>query len=191
MIDERQTYETAYERAKRYALRHVSADQASEVAHDVAVAMVKRFVARGRLEEERSLSALIYRSVINRLIDHHRAGNRRAAAELTHANEVDAAREWADPVAVMEADELAEVMREAIINMPPGMARVFLLVRDHDRTYKEVAAELGIGVGTVHTQLSRAYALLRDRINQYRASNGDKALSQRPSAANMKRRTQP
>ena len=46
------------------------------------------------------------------------------------------------------------------------------LVRDEELSYKDAAARLGVAVGTVHTQLSRANALLRECIQRYQAGTG-------------------
>ena len=56
--------------------------------------------------------------------------------------------------------------------MPRAMRETFLLVRDEELSYKEAAARLGVSVGTVHTQLSRANALLRECIQRYQAGTG-------------------
>ena len=174
-------YGVIFERALRYALRHLDADRSKDLAHDVSLSFVRRREEGGEIPEvDRELNAVIYRAVINRLIDLQRAVQRRATAEGVHARALEEqANELNNPGAILEANELAEIMRGTIAAMPPRMQRIFLLVRDHDQSYQEVAIALGVGVGTVHTQISRAYALLRDAINRYRSA-GEEGPSASP-----------
>jgi RNA polymerase sigma factor (sigma-70 family) len=162
--DARRTYEDALERAFGFAARHVAWDQALEIAHDVASDMLA-------LPADRVTSALIYRAVVNRLRNLWRASQRRSAAERVHHDrraEGPAAR--VDASTDMETRELRDVIETTIANMPETMREAFALVREHDLSYKEAAAHLGIAVGTVHTHLSRANLLLRDAIEAYRRS---------------------
>jgi RNA polymerase sigma-70 factor (ECF subfamily) len=78
---------------------------------------------------------------------------------------------WAGPDARLETRELVRVVDATIADMPDAMRQIYLLVRQDDHSYRDAAAALGIGVGTVHTQLSRANALLRKAINDYRAAS--------------------
>jgi DNA-directed RNA polymerase specialized sigma24 family protein len=54
---------------------------------------------------------------------------------------------------------------------------VFLLIRRDQRSYKEVAAQLGIAVGTVHTHLSRANASLREAVADFRGADHARAMN--------------
>jgi DNA-directed RNA polymerase specialized sigma24 family protein len=60
------------------------------------------------------------------------------------------------------------------------MRSVFVLVREEELSYKETAARLGITVGTVHTQLSRANALLRDAVANYQSDKPSAHQSRKP-----------
>ncbi len=114
---------------------------------------------------------LIYRAVTRRLFDLGRAARRRTAAERLHQTERPAiAPAWTQPDVHLETRELAHLIDMTIAAMPDAMRRVFILVRHEELSYKEAATRLGIGVGTVHTQLSRANTLLRETIEHYRAS---------------------
>jgi RNA polymerase sigma-70 factor (ECF subfamily) len=164
--DPKRLYEEVLQRAMRYAERLVPRDQAFEIAHDVAVEMVRR-------PPERLSGTMLYLRVTSRLRNLWRASQRRAATDRVYL-EMRTARApaWADPAAGIEAEELRACVRDALDRMPRGMRDTFLLIRDEELSYKEAAERLGVSVGTVHTQLSRANALLRERIQRHQAGTG-------------------
>src|SRR3954464_10726734 len=164
--DPKRIYEEVLQRAMRYAERLVPREQAFEIAHDVAVEMVRR-------PPERLSGTMLYLRVTSRLRNLWRADQRRAATAHTYL-EMRSARApaWADPAAGVEAEELRACIRDALAALPRGMRDAFLLVRDEELSYKEAADRLGVSVGTVHTQLSRANALLRERIQRHQSGTG-------------------
>jgi RNA polymerase sigma-70 factor (ECF subfamily) len=163
--DHRTLYEEVLQRAMRYAERLVGRDQAFEIAHDVAVEMLRR-------PPERMSGTMLYLRVTSRLRNLWRASQRRAATDRAYIDMRSATTPaWANPAAGVEADELRACIRKALDRMPPSMRETFLLVRDEELSYKETAVRLGVSVGTVHTQLSRANALLRECIKRYQSES--------------------
>ena len=173
--DLRRIYLDALERAVRHAAVHVAPDEAREVGHHVASAVARRYAAEaddhrvapiGPVQE---LDAFVHRAVLNRLRELWRAKRRRVAAEQAYHDERSAvAPAWAQPGSELESSELHEVIEAAIAALPEIRRQVFLLIRRDQRSYREVAAQLGIAVGTVHTHLSRANASLRDAVADFR-----------------------
>jgi RNA polymerase sigma-70 factor (ECF subfamily) len=164
--DPKRLYEEVLQRAMRYAERLVGREQAFEIAHDVAVEMLRR-------PPERMSGTMLYLRVTSRLRNLWRASQRRAATDRAYIDMRAASTPaWANPAAGVEAEELRVCIRKALDRMPPSMRETFLLVRDEELSYKETAARLGVSVGTVHTQLSRANALLRDCIQRHQAGTG-------------------
>jgi RNA polymerase sigma-70 factor (ECF subfamily) len=162
-ISDRQRYEEALVRAMHFAERHLHRDQALEIAHDVATEMLA-------LPAERVSTSLIYVAVTSRLRNFWRSRERRASAEGTYQQMRSTVTQlWAAPEAELEIRELQERIQAAVARMPSGMREVFVLIRDEELTYKEAAARLGISVKTVHTQICRAGALLRQCVAEYHA----------------------
>jgi RNA polymerase sigma-70 factor (ECF subfamily) len=61
-----------------------------------------------------------------------------------------------------------ESKAEAVIQSLPAQCReVYLLNRDHDLKYSEIAERLHITVGTVKTQMSRAFSRLRKELKEF------------------------
>ena len=180
--DLRRIYLDALERAVRHASVHVSRDEALEVGHHVASAVTRRYLAEAGADPEvapiapvTEIDAFIHRAVLNRLRELWRARRRRAVVERSYETErTSVAPAWTQPGADLESAELHEAIETAIAALPEVRRQVFLLIRRDQRSYKEVAAQLGIAVGTVHTHLSRANASLRDAIADFQASEHDR-----------------
>lgn len=60
--------------------------------------------------------------------------------------------------------ESNELLNEAIDKLPPQCKAVFLRCKIQGMPYKEVAAELGIAEGTVHTQMVKALKAIKEYI---------------------------
>jgi RNA polymerase sigma-70 factor, ECF subfamily len=169
--DQRRAYEEILVRAMRYAERVVPREQAFEVAHDVAVEMLRH--PPGEIS-----GTLLYIRVTSRLRNLWRATQRRAALDRAYLEmRATAMPAWAVPGSELEARELRERIDEVLMRMPTAMREAFLLVREEELSYKETAARLGVSVGTVHTQLSRANALLRECVERYHAGVSNAAES--------------
>jgi RNA polymerase sigma-70 factor (ECF subfamily) len=141
----------------------VPRDQAFEVAHEVAVEMLRH-------SPDRVTATLLYIRVTSRVRNLWRATQRRAALDRAYLEMRSSAMPaWAEPGADLEARELRQRIEDVLAQMPNAMREAFLLVREEELSYKETAARLGISVGTVHTQLSRANALLRECVERYRS----------------------
>jgi RNA polymerase sigma factor (sigma-70 family) len=165
--DVRAAYEDLLVRAMRYASRIVPRDHAFEIAHDVAIEMLRR------PPEHRASGPVLYLAVTSRLRNSARSTQRRAARDGAYLEmQATAVPMWAQPGSDLEARELRERITAVVAKMPGGMREAFLLVREHELSYKEAAARLGVSVGTVHTQLSRAIALLRECVQRYHADSG-------------------
>jgi RNA polymerase sigma factor (sigma-70 family) len=165
--ESRRVYVDALQRAMRHAAAHVDRDDARDIANYVAAKVVERTTES---EQLLSVDAFIHRAVVNRLRDLWRSRRtRETAEEVFHEERSALAPAWSQPGVDLESDELHQVIARAIEAMPDAMRKVFLLVRRDERSYKDAAVSLGIGIGTVHTQLSRANALLRLAVANYRA----------------------
>jgi RNA polymerase sigma-70 factor (ECF subfamily) len=66
--------------------------------------------------------------------------------------------------------EAARVMDQALGRLPPEQRAVFVLRVVEEMSYKEIAASLGINVGTVMSRLARAREKLREALAPYLGS---------------------
>lgn len=97
----------------------------------------------------------------------------RAAATVPIESMIDTAA--ADsPVRAAEIQERARTIAAALAELPEQARAVIVLREYHDLDYEEIARALEIDLGTVKSRLSRARALLRERLGAL-APGGDHA----------------
>src|SRR5687767_6511146 len=122
--DPRRTYEEILVRAMRYAERLVPRDQAFEVAHEVAVEMLRH-------SADRVTATLLYIRVTSRVRNLWRATQRRAALDRAYLEMRSSAMPaWAEPGADLEARELRQRIENVLAQMPKAMREAFILVRE-------------------------------------------------------------
>jgi RNA polymerase sigma-70 factor (ECF subfamily) len=68
------------------------------------------------------------------------------------------------PQAVVEARERGEIVRQAVMDLPPASKEVIVLREYGDLSYKEIAETLGIPIGTVMSRLNYARSRLRQSL---------------------------
>jgi RNA polymerase sigma-70 factor (ECF subfamily) len=62
------------------------------------------------------------------------------------------------------ADELQQAIRSAVEALPPRTREVFLMSRERNLRYSEIAEQLGVTVKAVEANMSRALRQLRDTL---------------------------
>lgn len=134
-----------------------------EAAPDLAQEAFARLLRSGALERVDCPQAYLTRIARNLLIDITRL-RKSAPALLYQFDEARDAASCADQSWRIEAADLSHVYRRTVRTMPPKTRRVFLMRRVKRKSYKEIAAALGITVATVDYHLVRALALCRAAI---------------------------
>lgn len=104
------------------------------------------------------------------------AARNRALKYLRHRRVVSA---WIDrldaeepPVADSPEDiclrhELDDAVQRALTDLPPRCRSIFLLRRRDQLSYQEIAARVGVSLGTVKSQMWRAAARLKNALSPY------------------------
>jgi len=139
----------------RFAVRFVG-DQArgEELAQDI---FLKVYRARERYEPRERFAAYIFRIATNhclnelRRVEHQRRGDN---VEDLPGDPVDATEPRAD--ALLEAAQLAEHVRAAVVKLPPNQRAALLLLREEGLGYEEIADALSTSVAAVKSLLNRA-----------------------------------
>ena len=101
--------------------------------------------------------ALLFRTALNL------ASNRRRSMRIWRMVGVAALDDVADQSPW--SDSFSKPVREALDKLPSALRDVLLLTELAGMTYPEIAAALGIAVGTVGSRRTRALALLRERLD--------------------------
>ncbi len=119
----------------------------------VQAALAKTFLAWDKINDHAALDAYVRRAMINTHISwwRRRRVQEYPTDELPDQVVADHARE----------SDMAEVVRRALDRLPRRMRAAVMLRYFDDMTEPEIAAALGISLGTVKSTVSRAVARLR------------------------------
>jgi RNA polymerase sigma-70 factor, ECF subfamily len=71
------------------------------------------------------------------------------------------------PLGQLYEKEILNILDHAISALPDGCQKIFLLSRDENMKYSDIANKLGISVNTVKTQMKIALARLRETFKDY------------------------
>jgi RNA polymerase sigma-70 factor (ECF subfamily) len=116
---------------------------------------------RSEIVIEQALTSYLYTAARNRALNHLKRERR----VLPLSALPDARPDDPDAAAPGETELLdALELQDAIERLPARCRLVFTLHRQHDLTYGEIAASLGLSIKTVETQMGRALKALRERL---------------------------
>jgi RNA polymerase sigma-70 factor (ECF subfamily) len=71
------------------------------------------------------------------------------------------------PLGQLYEKEILNIFDESINALPDGCREIFILSRNENMKYKDIACKLGISVNTVKTQMKIALARLRENLKDY------------------------
>jgi RNA polymerase sigma-70 factor (ECF subfamily) len=124
-----------------------------------ALANLKRYQYRGL-----PFSAWLYRIAHNLVANWHRDRKRRAGIPLDDLAMVSKERESAE--ALVESNERAEVLREAILELPPERQELLVLKYTTELTNSEIGKVMGRSEGAVKALYHRTLAALRKELQR-------------------------
>jgi RNA polymerase sigma-70 factor (ECF subfamily) len=136
---------------------------------------VRVYFAIDRYHTDYAFSTYIYRIATNLAISEIRKRKRRTILSLTGLFQVDADDDTefqptdtkSLPDKDLIDDERGRVIARAIATLPPKY-RVPVILRDVEgKTYEEIAVILELGLGTTKSRISRARALLKEKLRNY------------------------
>ena len=160
-----------YEELCRYATNILGNKEASEeIVQDV---FVKMWETRVTIKIDVSLKAYLYRTIHNyciNQINHWKVRDQYAKDVMHsyHANFLQSIPFTGDyPIANLIVKELEEKIETSINALPNQCREVFLLIREKELSYQEVADQLNVSLNTVKTQMQRAMSKLREMLKDY------------------------
>lgn len=137
---------------------------------------VRVYYAIDRYHTEYAFSTYIYRIATNLAISEIRKRRRRRLFSLTgffRSEDSDEGEELQPPDSRPLADagvideERRRTIEKAIATLPEKYRAPIILRDVQELSYEEVAAVLGLGLGTTKSRISRARALLREKLRPY------------------------
>ncbi len=139
-----------------------SLEVAEDLVHEVFLYIWEN---RSDLNPKGTILSYLYKSVKNRALNY-----------LKHQ---DVERKWEDwvretdsnltagPEEDLVVSELGEKISKVLDGLPEQRKKIFMLSRDYELSYREIAELLDISVKTVETQIRRALKMLTRRLHEY------------------------
>ncbi len=149
-------YEHFYSYGMSICLRYTSSrSEATEVLNE---AFMKVFTKIDRYDMQKSLKGWLRRILINTSIDFYRQNRRYKESE-----DIENAVQLSAPESTLSNISYGEIINE-IQGLTPAYRNVFNLYVIDGYKHEEIAKQLGISVGTSKSNLSRARAILQNRL---------------------------
>lgn len=145
-----------FSRIKRLVHDHAAAE---ELTQDV---FFQIWTKRDRFDPTLPFKAILMQTAKGIAINFYKKAIREAryreqliASGSAHSNEVEEA---------VFFNETRKILEEAICKLPPQRLRVFTLCKIEGKRYEDVAAELGVSVGTIKDHMAKAMRFLKQEI---------------------------
>jgi RNA polymerase sigma-70 factor (family 1) len=137
-----------------------SREMAEEIVDDVFFGLWSN---RKKIQITSSFEGYLSTAIRNRSLDWLRKFKHQKSTELQNAGVLICGQSIAHETLIFH--ELQEQVEAAIQELPRQCRTIFLMSRDQDLKYKEIAEILNISIKTVDTQMGRALKHLRKTIN--------------------------
>ena len=133
-----------------------SIDTAKECVQDVFLSLYHR---KHELQTTSSLKAYLYTALQNKIYNHYQKQLTRLKHESAASdNFLFAGTNLSEEY---ESKELYQQIDKRIQELPPQCRKVFLMSREEQLSYKEIAERLNISVNTVDQHIQKALRILR------------------------------
>ncbi|MDE3214356.1 MAG: RNA polymerase sigma-70 factor [Bacteroidota bacterium] len=154
----RQIYEFYQGRVFLFAFRLTkSKSEAEEVVQEVFVKLWER---REKIKIEKNFNAYLLTITKNLVIDNLKKASRDRNLQAKIYKNIQSLQDHS--VDELIKKELERLQRQAIAKLSPRMRQVFLLSREEELTYEEIANRLGVSRNTVRNQVSEALKTIRE-----------------------------
>ena len=145
--------------------------EALDLSQEVFLCVFRRL---NHFRGQSTLKTWIYRIVVNQASNRLRWWRRRKKSQQVPIDdpaachgELAESRHFAQPDRVLEQRETAGVVWHALAELPFDQRTAIVLREIHGLSYDEIAASLGVAVGTVKSRLARARTTLRSSLGSH------------------------
>jgi RNA polymerase sigma-70 factor (ECF subfamily) len=161
----RRHFRSVYNLAFRLSGNH---DDASDIAQE---AFLRVHHALPTFRGDANFTTWLYRIVTNVFLDERKKQRVRAHSSLEEYIELEdsaVARQIQDPAPGPDLltilGERAEIIQQAVLSLPRNQRLMIALYHFQGRSYEEIAAVLGLPIGTVKSRLNRARLALKHKL---------------------------
>lgn len=141
-------YEQQYERLFRFALHFVpDPEDCEDILADVFVAVWSNWDSLKKVDH---LNSYLYTSIKNRCLKMLNKQNH--FEEYIEDLHIHLSIDPTTPETILHSEEVKKVIENALNQLPKRCKLIFLMLKEEDLTYKEVADVLGISEKTVQAQ---------------------------------------
>lgn len=134
-------------------------DLAEDIVQNVFLKIWKK---RNKLKPDLSIQNLLYKSVYNEFIDQYRKSKKTVALEKKY---IDALSTVVDEEDGQSLERLFDTVKKEIENLPPKCKQTFLLSKKEGLTNIEIAEHLDVSIKSVEKHISKAFSILRKKID--------------------------
>ncbi len=160
-------FQAHYVELCRFAYRYVKSRAVAEEVVQECFYRVWRQAGLAGSDGERITRPYLYRAVRNQVLNHLK--HRRVEEEWEKEDRQSESSAVVLPDQVLDVIELHRAIREAVDRLPERCREVFLLRRDQNLSYHEIANAMDVSVKTVENHMGRALRSLRQALKPYLA----------------------
>ena len=139
---------------------------AEEIVSDV---FVKLWNIREKINITTSIKAYLVKAVLNTSINYIERSkiSNKLTDSLSNSDYELLAWDSDYPLGQLYEKEIMNILDQGINKLPDACRQIFILSRNEDMKYSDIADKLGISVNTVKTQMKIALARLRETLKDY------------------------
>ena len=161
-------FDTYYEKLCSYA-ESILRDQfsAEEVVEQLFIHL---WVNAKSISIFTSLKNYLYRSIYNnslKYIEKYKTEQKKFNQYIFHDEEILTFESKEYPHSRLITSELEQKAEQIMQSLPEQCRRIYFLSRFENLSYSEIAQKMGITIGTVKTQMSRAFQKFREGLKDY------------------------
>lgn len=138
-----------------------SIDIAKDCVQEVFLSIYHR---KNELQTTISLKAYLYKALQHKIYNHYQKLLARTKHEQAATLNLSIVGNYLNDE--LDSKDLEKVIQEVISIMPPQCRRVFLLSREENLSYKEIAKQLNISINTVDQHIRKALRILKNSVGK-------------------------
>ena len=138
-----------------------SIDIAKDCVQEVFLSIYHR---KNELQTNISLKAYLYKALQHKIYNHYQKLLARTKHEQAATLNLSIVGNYLNDE--LDSKDLEKLIQEVISIMPPQCRRVFLLSREENLSYKDIAKQLNISINTVDQHIRKALRILKNSVGK-------------------------